>query len=58
MPVLVYNGQDDLLVPPLGAMKWLDGLEHPTAVDFRKLLFSPWKINDQVVGAMKTTGML
>ena len=23
IPVLVYNGQDDLIVPSLGAMKWV-----------------------------------
>jgi len=56
--VLVYNGQDDLLVPPLGAMKWVDALDHPTAADFRKLVFSAWKVDGKVVGALKSTGKL
>lgn len=58
IPVLVYNGQHDLIVPPLGAMKWVDNLYHNSAQEFRKQMFDAWKIGDKVVGAVKSAGNL
>lgn len=58
IPVLVYNGQDDLIVPNPGAMKWVDRINFSNATAFRKQLFSVWKLNNKVVGASKLAGPL
>lgn len=58
IPVLIYNGQDDLIVPNPGAMKWVDRINFTQASEFRKKLFSVWKINSKVVGASKIAGPL
>ncbi len=39
LPVLIYNGQDDLIVQNAGTMKWADKLFFPAADAFRKKLF-------------------
>lgn len=58
VPVLIYNGQDDLIVQSPGTMKWVDRIHFAEAEEFRKKLFTPWKINNKVVGAMKSAGLL
>lgn len=58
LPVLIYNGQDDLIVQNPGTMKWVDRIYFKEADAFRKALFTPWKINNKVVGAMKRAGLL
>lgn len=58
MNVLIYNGQDDLIVQNPGTMKWVDRLHHDSAEEFRAKLFSPWKINGKVVGSIKSAGLL
>lgn len=58
VPVLIYNGQDDLIVQTPGTMKWVDRIFFSQAEEFRKKLFTPWKINNKVVGAMKSAGLL
>ena len=58
MPILIYNGQDDLIVQNPGTMKWVDYLHHTYAEAFKQSLFSPWKIDGIVVGSMKKAGYL
>ena len=56
VPVLVYNGQDDLIVQSPGTMKWLDDISYDKSEEFRKKLFSPWKVDGKMVGSMKSAG--
>jgi carboxypeptidase C (cathepsin A) len=58
LPVLIYNGQDDLIVQNPGTMKWVDRLHHTQADQFRKALFSPWKVNGKMAGSIKSAGNL
>ena len=58
MPVLVYNGQDDLIVQTPGTMKWVDQLNFDKADEFRKKMFSPWKVNGHMAGSVKSAGNL
>ena len=58
VPVLVYNGQDDLIVQSADTMKWVDRLRYSKIDDFKKSLFSAWKIKGKVVGSMKSSGLL
>ncbi len=39
-------------------MKWVDRIFFKQADAFRKALFTPWKINNNVVGAIKKAGLL
>jgi carboxypeptidase C (cathepsin A) len=57
-PVLVYNGQDDLIVSNPGTMKWVDRLQYDKADQFRRQLFEAWKINGKIVGTKKSAGNL
>ena len=58
VPILVYNGQDDLIVQTAGAMKWVDKVRYANSEEFRKQLFSPWKLNNKMVGSVKFAGLL
>ncbi len=58
VPFLIYNGQDDLIVQTAGTMKWVDRIRYANIDDFKKQLFSPWKINNKVVGSVKSAGLL
>jgi len=58
IPVLIYNGQDDLIVQNPGTMKWVDRIYYDLAYEFRRKLFSPWKLNGKVVGSVKSAGLL
>lgn len=58
IPVLVYNGQDDLIVQSAGTMKWVDRLRYSKIDEFKKSLFSAWKIRGKVVGSVKSAGLL
>ncbi len=58
VPILVYNGQDDLIVQSAGTMKWVDKLRYSKIDDFKKSLFTAWKINGKVVGSVKSAGLL
>ena len=58
IPVLIYNGQDDLIVQSAGTMRWVDKLKFNEAEQFRKMLFKPWKVNNKMVGSVKNAGFL
>jgi hypothetical protein len=56
--MIIYNGQDDLIVQSAGTMKWVDRIRYANSNDFRKQLFSPWKVNGKMAGSMKSSGLL
>ncbi len=58
IPILIYNGQDDLIVQNPGTMKWVDRIHFTQSDEFRRKLFTPWKLNNKVVGAIKSAGLL
>jgi carboxypeptidase C (cathepsin A) len=58
VPILIYNGQDDLIVETPGTMRWVDRIYHSAAQEFRDKLFTSWVINGKVVGAYKAAGLL
>ena len=58
LPVLIYNGQDDLIVTTPGTMKWVDNIYYAQAEEFRSKLFSPWTISGKMVGTIKSAGLL
>jgi carboxypeptidase C (cathepsin A) len=58
VPVLVYNGQDDLIVQSAGTMKWVDKLRYANIEEFKSSLFTAWKINGKIVGSIKSAGLL
>ena len=58
MPVLIYNGQMDLIVSTPGTMRWIDKIFYSQAHEFRQKLFTPWKIKDKMVGTIKSAGLL
>ncbi len=58
LPILVYNGQDDLIVTTPGTMKWIDRVYFSQAEEFRNKLFSPWTLNGKMVGTIKSAGLL
>jgi carboxypeptidase C (cathepsin A) len=58
LPILIYNGQDDLIVQNAGTMKWADKIYYASASEFRKKLFEAWTINGKTVGAKKSAGLL
>lgn len=59
IPVLVYNGQDDLIVTSPGTMTWVEKLDYAKNNDFNKD-FTVWKSKDgkKVFGYMKSGGLL
>ena len=58
VPVLVYNGQDDLIVQTPGTMKWLDKIHFDKSDEFRSKLFTPWRVDGKMAGSMKSAGNL
>ena len=59
IPVLVYNGQDDLIVTSPGTMSWVEKLDYAKNNDFNKD-FTVWRSKDgkKVFGYMKDGGLL
>lgn len=58
IPILIYNGQQDLIVSSPGTMRWADKLFYDNAHEFRDKLFEAWKIGDKIVGTKKAAGLL
>lgn len=51
--VMVYNGQNDLIVETPGTFKWAERVHYSGASAFRDTLFSTWKVNNKVAGYRK-----
>ena len=58
IPVIVYQGQDDLIVSTSGTMKWVDELKHSESKKFKSMNLSTWKVNGNVAGFTKSAGNL
>lgn len=58
LPVLVYQGQDDLIVSPSGTIKWVDELNYSESKKFRNSNLAAWTINGKIVGSSKSAGKL
>ncbi len=54
LEVLIYNGQDDLIVQNPGTMRWLDNLNIPQRNQLREGLFEPWMVDNHPAGHIKT----
>lgn len=58
VPILIYNGQDDLIVQSAGTMKWVEKLQYRDSQKFLDTDFSVWKVDNEVVGSKKSAGLL
>lgn len=56
--VLVYTGQNDLIVQTPGTLKWVENVLYDQRTTFRNTLLTPWKLNNKVVGFYKRAGNL
>jgi len=50
IPVLIYNGNYDLIVPTPATSRWVYALKHTESVRFMNTDFAPWILNNNVVG--------
>jgi len=55
--VMVYNGQNDLIVETPGTFKWAERVHFDKSEEFRNTLFSVWKVDGKTVGYRKSTGL-
>jgi serine carboxypeptidase 1 len=55
--VLVYNGQNDLIVQTPGTFKWAERVHYDNAEEFRNTLFSTWKVGNRTAGYKKQVGL-
>ena len=58
VPVLIYNGQNDLIVETPGTMRWVEQIFYNHTETYKSTLFSPWKVDGKVAGSMKKAGNL
>ncbi len=64
MPVLIYNGQDDLIASSLSAQRMLNGIaaeagtDWPGKADYAAAPFLPWDLNGERVGYSQSAGNL
>jgi serine carboxypeptidase 1 len=64
--VMVYNGQNDLIVETPGTFKWVEMVHYDKAEEFRywfwdifrNTLFSTWKVDGKTAGYRKQVGLL
>lgn len=57
-PVLVYNGQMDLVVAYPLSVNLYAGLKDPHGAGYRSAARRPWYVNDKLAGYIKTAGNL
>jgi len=59
LPILIYNGQDDLIVTSPGTMSWVEKLNWPFAANFTATNFDLWTdLSQNVIGYKKRVGNL
>lgn len=56
--VMIYNGQNDLIVETPGTFKWAEFLHYKDAETFRNTLMTPWRVGGKVAGFRKIVGKL
>lgn len=55
---MVYNGQNDLIVPTPATTRMVHALKHSHAEEFNNKPFDVWTLNNKVVGYKKSAGKL
>lgn len=58
LPVLIYNGQNDIIVENPGTMRWVDQMFFKNTTEFSEALFNVWKVDGKVAGSQKKVGKL
>ena len=58
LPVLIYNGQNDIIVETPGTNRWVERLYYADSEEFDRTLFKTWKVNGKVAGSSKKAGKL
>ncbi len=58
VPVLVYVGQNNMVVSSPAVMRWVDELEHSHKAEFDAMSFSKWRVNNKTIGVRKQAGLL
>lgn len=58
LPMLIYNGQNDIIVETPGTMRWVEQIQYADSRKFRETLFSTWKVGGKVAGSVKKAGLL
>lgn len=56
--VLIYNGQNDLIVETPGTFRWVERLYYDNFEQFRSTLFKVWKTGNKTSGYYKEAGYL
>ena len=50
LPVLIYNGQNDLIVPSPGTIRMVNSLNWSSAASFNNQDFELWMLNGKNLG--------
>lgn len=58
LPVLIYNGQNDIIVETPGTLRWVEQIVYKDQDAFRNTDFSVWKVDGKVAGSQKSAGKL
>ena len=58
LPVLIYNGQNDIIVETPGTNRWVEQIVYKDHDVFRDTHFSVWKVDGKVAGSQKKAGKL
>ena len=58
IPVLIYNGQDDLIVTVAGTMRWVDRINYEFSNAFAEANLLPWRGESETFGSRKSAGHL
>ena len=58
IPVLIYNGQDDLIVTVAGTMRWVDKINFEFKNAFADSNLLPWRVDSETFGSRKSAGHL
>lgn len=58
LPVLIYNGQNDIIVETPGTNRWIEQLHYKDHEEFRDRDFSVWKVDGKTAGSQKKAGKL
>jgi len=57
-PILVYNGQMDLVVAYPLSVNLYSNMKSPYGTDYKKAIRKPWYVNKKLAGYIKTVGNL
>lgn len=57
-PILVYNGQMDLVVAYPLSVNLYSNMKNPHGIDYKKAIRKPWYVNNKLAGYIKSAGNL